>query len=219
MTTTINCIPPSLLESIDKVPTDRPVVLLLRHAERKEFSAEDVGHDVPITQGGARDAHALGMLFKGRLKTLRTSPLLRCVQTAERLRDGSATELEIRNDRLLGDPGIFVTDPDLAWTNWQKMGNEGVMSHMATNECALPGMADPDQAARQLVRHMLEVAGKVPGMHVFVTHDVLLSATTARLLGATVSSPYPQFLEGGFFWTDATVLFAAYRSHLRAARI
>lgn len=213
MTATPTDIPLSILEGLKKIPRDRPVTLLLRHAEREALSSENIGYDVPITQSGLTSAHKLGAHLKGRLKTLRTSPLLRCVQTAEWIRRGAEGELEISCDRFLGDPGIFVENPQLAWTNWQTMGNEGVMHHMATSDRALPGMAHPEKAALQLINHMFEVAEKEAGLHVFVTHDVLLSATTARILGAEISNPWPKFLEGGFFWHEASVLVAAYRSH------
>lgn len=208
-------IPSSTLEVLNEIPKDRPVALLLRHAERAAISPDDVGNDVPITQNGSTTAHELGAYLKGRLKTLRTSPVLRCVQTAEWIRHGAEGELEICHDRFLGDPGIFVENPELAWTNWQTMGNEGVMHHMANSDRALPGMAHPEKAARQLVSHMLEVAKEEPGLHVFVTHDVLLSATAARMLGAEASNPCPQFLEVAGFWYDTSALIAVYRSHKR----
>ncbi len=206
-------IPPALLEGLKRLPPDRPVALLLRHAEREPISPDNVGHETPLTQWGAFCSYEFGVHLKGRLKTLRTSPLLRCVQTAEGIRRGAEVDLEIQNDRLLGDPGIFVENPQVAWTNWQKMGNEGVMRHMATADQALPGMVHPDRAARELIRHMLAVSGQRPGVHAFVTHDVLLSATTARVLEGVAQDQLPQYLEGAYCWYDLSLLVVAYRSH------
>lgn len=206
----------TLSEGLELLPTDRPVALLLRHAERQPLSPDDVGYGMPLTLDGSLCSHELGVRLKGRLKTLRTSPLLRCVQTAEGVRKGAEVNLDIGDDRLLGDPGIFVVDSEVAWKNWQKMGNEGVMLHMATADHALPGMAHPDWAARELIRHMLAVAGQQTGVHVFVTHDVLLSATTARILGNNDHALWPQYLEGAFFWCDLAQMMVSYRSHKRA---
>ena len=50
----------------------------------------------------------------------------------------------------------------------------------------LPGMADPDPAARRLVRHMLATAGDRPGLHLFITHDFVITVTVARLLGESL---------------------------------
>jgi broad specificity phosphatase PhoE len=204
-------IPSSLLEGLERLPADRPVALLLRHAERKPILPGNVGHETPLTQWGAMCSYELGVHLRSRLKTLRTSPLLRCVQTAEGIYKGAEVDLEIQNDRLLGDPGIFVEDPQVAWTNWQNLGNEGVMRHMATADHALPGMAHPDRAARKLIRHMLAVAGQQPGVHAFITHDVLLSATTARILGIGVHEQWPQYLEGAYFWCDQSLLVVFFR--------
>ena len=68
---------------------------------------------------------------------------------------------------------------------------------------SLPGMADPESAARLLVQHMLAIAGDRPGLHVFVTHDTLVTAIAARLLGVPLgTSAWPWSLEGAFSWRE-----------------
>ena len=74
------------------------------------------------------------------------------------------------------------------------------MEHLVAQDQPLPGMADPDPAARFLVQHMLAVAGDRPGLHVFVTHESLVTAAAARLLGEPLGKDdWPWYLEGGFF--------------------
>ena len=117
-------------------------------------------------------------------------------------------------DRLLGDPGVYVLDGRRAWSNWERFGREGVMRHLVAEAEALPGMARPDEAARFLVHHMLAVAGGEPGVHVFVTHDSLVTATAARIFGQPLGrDDWPWYLEGVFFWRDEGGLRAAYRGH------
>lgn len=86
---------------------------------------------LPITETGEQLARQLGALFSERLQSLRTSPLVRCLQTAEALRNGAAKDLSITKDRLLGDPGVFVLDGKRAWSNWQAHGHEFVMQQLA----------------------------------------------------------------------------------------
>ena len=210
------CIPPSVLRWLADLPNDAPVALLLRHSVRGHLPHGAAGYPIPITEDGVRIARGLGQVLGARLRTLHTSPLPRCVQTAEALRTGAGVHIEVVADVLLGDPGVFVIDGKRAWPNWQQLGHEGVMEHLVSRSDALPGMAAPDPAARFLVRHMLAVAAGRPGVHVFVTHDLLVTATAARLLDEPLGTDtWPWFLEGAFFWPTQGGVAAAYRDTQR----
>lgn len=211
-------IPASVLRWLDVAPADRAVALLLRHSARPPLTPDDVGYHVPLTDDGVRIAEALGRHLGARLRTLHASPLLRCVQTAESLRAGAAQALDVQVDRLLGDPGVFVCDGRLAGPIWKGRGHESVVAHLVAASDALPGMAAPDAAARFLVHHMLAVGAERPGVHVFVTHDSLVTATAARLLREPLGrAAWPQYLEGAFFWRDEATLHTAYRDARREA--
>lgn len=209
-------IPPSVLDRLARTPGDRPVALLLRHSVRDRLPPDGVGYSLPITDAGRRLAREMGSLLAGRLQTLHTSPLARCVQTAEALREGAGAHCDIDKDRLLGDPGAYVLDPERAWSNWQELGHEGVIEYLMTGAEPRPGMARPADAARALVRHMLSAAGERVGVHVFVTHDSLVTATAARALDRRLArEEWPQFLECAFFWPDGRGYSAAYREYER----
>ena len=86
------------------------------------------------------------------------------------------------------------------------------MRHLVTEKGTLWGMGRPDEAARFLVQSMLAAAGSRSGVHVFVTHDSLVTATAARLLGKPLGlEGWPWYLEGAFFWTSDEGTHAAYR--------
>jgi broad specificity phosphatase PhoE len=207
-------IPPSLLTHLARVPRDRAVVLLLRHSVRDPLPPNEVGDAVPLTEAGYRLACELGEQMQGRLRTLRSSPIPRCIQTAQALAKGARAELSIVPDRLLGAPGIYVLDGRQAWENWQRLGHEKVMHHQVTETTALSGMARPDEAARFLVNHMFAAAADQPGIHIFVTHDSLLLPTAARILGQALGvDDWPWFLEGACFWRDGADVCVAYRGH------
>ena len=209
-------IPPSIIQWLEVTPDDKPVVLLLRHSVRGDLPPDNSGYTLPITEIGNLLSQQLGEKLGQRLKSLHTSPLLRCVQTANALRTGSGMPIEIIKDNHLGDPGVFVLDDKLAWSNWESLGHEGVMHHLVTSTHALPGMAQPDQAARFLVQQMLEVSGEIFGIHIFVTHDSLVAATAAQLLGEPLdSSEWPWYLEGSFFWCSKGNIHVAYRDSYR----
>lgn len=215
MTTDINwSVPPSVLRWLAAVPADRPVSLLLRHSVRPPLPDNDGGADVPLTDDGWRIARELGALLGSRLRSVRTSPMLRCVQTAAALQEAAGVPQNAPADRLLGSPGIFVVDGKRAWSNWQTLGHEGVMAHLVSADEALPGMAHPDAAARALALHLLATAGSEPGVHVFVTHDLFVTAMVARIVGAPLGPEHwPEYLEGAFVWRQDDGLHVAYRDH------
>ena len=213
MTDTIQWrIPPSIFPILDRLPLNRPVVLLLRHSVRGHLPPGDAGYTLPITDIGQQLGHELGAVLGARLRTLHASPIMRCVQTAEVLRDGAGTEYPVVRDHFLGDPGIYVLDNKRAGQVWEDRGHEDLMAHLVSSDEPLPGMARPDEAARFLVQHMLAVANDTPGIHVFVTHDSLVTATAAQLLKRPLGKDdWPWYLEGAFFWHDEDGLHSAYR--------
>lgn len=205
-------IPPSTLAWLDRVPTDRPVAMLIRHSVRGHLPPGEAGYELPITEVGHHLARLLGEHLRGRLRAVHASPLLRTMQTADRLAEGADAALTPIPDRLLGDPGVFVVSP-AAGDTWKALGHEEVMRHLVCEAEPLPGLADADAAARCLVHHMLSRTDGQPGVHAFCTHDSLVTATAGRLLGVPLTKhDWPWYLEAAFFWRDAEGLHAAYRT-------
>jgi len=174
---------------------------------------------VRITEGGVALAKQLGERFGHRLRSLHASPVLRCVQTAEWLAEGAGQPQEICRDRLVGDPGVYVLDTRQASELWRVRGHEWVMDHLVSDQELLPGLAAPDEAARFLVHHMLTSAEGAPGIHVFVTHDSLVTTTAARILGTRLGQKdWPWYLEAAWFWKKDGAFHAAYRERHRVLR-
>ena len=212
-------IPPSLIRDIADAPTDRPVVLLLRHAARGPLPDGEAGNDVPITLSGKYCAEELGRKLGARIRSLHSSPVPRCIQTANALREGANAEIDIVVSRFLGDPGVYVLDGDLAWGNWERLGHEEVMRRLVSEKDPLPGMAQPDEAARLLLRQMLASAGDSCGLHIFITHDSVITATVSRLQGTPHSpSDWPCFLEGALFWQSEKGVHVVYREAVSLIR-
>ena len=212
MNTTDWRIPSSVTRWLAEMPPDAPVAVLLRHSVRDHLPPGDAGYAIPITPVGAALGRELGALVGSRLRTLHASPLPRCVQTAEAIRAGAVVDIPVDRDRLLGDPGVYVIDDARAAMSWKEQGHEGVMAHLVSEDRPLPGMADPAPAARFLVRHMLAIAGNRSGLHLFVTHDSVVTATAARLLGEPLGrDAWPWYLEGAFFRRQGGHVVTAYR--------
>ena len=71
------------LRLIQFVPADSPVALLIRHSARDEIPDGGTGMELPLNDLGIRLCQELGRELVGRVRSARSSPVLRCVQTAE----------------------------------------------------------------------------------------------------------------------------------------
>ncbi|ODS23105.1 hypothetical protein AB835_10630 [Candidatus Endobugula sertula] len=195
-------LPPSTVQFLQRAPANHAVAVLLRHSVRQDhLPLGEAGDSLPITLDGRQLGHELGTIIGERLQSIYTSPVVRCVQTAEVLQRGAGTLLPVTHDRMLGDPGVYIMDTERAGDNWKCLGNEGVIQHMILSSDPLPGMVQSDKGAHVLMYHLLSTMDNVAGVHVFVTHDSILSVTVARLLKQSFCSfVFPQFLEAAFFW-------------------
>ena len=62
-----------------------------------------------------------------------------------------------------------------------------------------------------LVEHMLVRAGTTTGIHAFVTHDSLVTATAAQMLSKELApDAWPDFLEAAFFWKQGNRIGVGY---------
>lgn len=213
-------VPPSLICNLANAPADRPVMLLLRHSARGPLPVGEAGNDVRITKAGKHHAEEFGRRLGVQIRSLQSSPVPRCIQTANALREGANPNLDITMSQLLGDPGVYVLDGDLAWSNWERLGHEEVMRRLVSEDEPLPGMAQPDEAAQLLLSHMLKSAGDSCGLHLFVTHDSVITATVSRLQGSPHGpSDWPFFLEGALFWQSEEGVHVGYREAVSLIRL
>jgi hypothetical protein len=138
------------------------------------------------------------------------------VETAEAIVDGAGLALEPLLDRHLGDPGVYVTEPENAWKNWQRLGHPGVMKHLVEKNTALEGMRHPKEAAHMLLVHMKRCLEGASGIHVFVTHDAIMAPTVSRLLEEPLGREFwPVYLESAAFWREEESIVITYRSFRR----
>lgn len=200
---------------LDSLTTQKSVAVLIRHADRENLSKEDVGYAMPITEQGKQRAYEFGKKLGRRLSSLHTSPLARCIQTAEAIKLGALVDAPLVFDTMLGDPGVYVLDGQVAWPTWQKMGGEEVVEHLVTGDVLLPGMAEPNAAAEHLFSHMKSIATATIGVHVFVTHDAIIATTAAKIFNSSSKHLWPCFLEGATLWFDDLISIDYRDSHLQ----
>lgn len=211
-------IPESTIHWLKHVPVDRPVAVLMRHSVRGELAPNDAGYNVSLLPEGFALAGSLGRLVAGRVTSVHSSPILRCLQSADALLTGAETVKTVIPDERLGDPGVYVTRSPEAGATWRELGHEAVMANIVAG-IQLPGLREPRTAARELTEYMLQQS-TASGLHFFFTHDSLVTATAAHTLGEQLGrSDWPLYLEAAFFWIDRErKKQAAYRSTQHVVR-
>ena len=78
----------------------------MRHAEREAFAQNDLGNNVDITLNGKKATETLAKQLNKKIENIYTSPVKRCIQTANIFLPYTSQTTIIKSN-LLGDPGIF----------------------------------------------------------------------------------------------------------------
>ena len=192
--------------------------LIIRHSIREAIPAGETGNNIPLTAEGRQLAELLGESISSRLASVTSSPIGRCTETAEHILRGARFKAQVPTSTVLGDPGVFIADGQKAWANFQALGTKGVMMHISREKEALPGMKKPLEAAYALLEMMM-CKCRDSGLHVFVTHDVILAGLVGQLIKAVdTEDDLPGFLEGAFFWHDGLNIRGSYRHRTAIVR-
>ena len=192
----------SIMEQLAVVPEGVDVSLVIRHAEREDIPAGSFGHDVNLTAEGTLAAEQLGVaLSERRALTVVSSPVPRCVQTAQAMLRGAGTSAEVLTDRHLGDPGAFIVDAETAGPLFLKLPIPEIARRQLHYSAPLPGMRPTPEGVENLLELATSPLGDNGRLHVFVTHDIILSVFVASIIDSSLEETgWPDFLEGLLLW-------------------
>lgn len=172
-------------------------LLVIRHAERPLIAEGEVGNGLSLTEAGVQATRRFASALDQEIVSINSSPILRCVQTAQLIADvHNYSHEDIEVSRLLGDPGFFIEDADLAWQSWLSKGSEAVNTHLLSGTETWPGFRAFDAAVANMYDHMrAALSAPCPGLIVWVTHDTILSTLASRLLPRPLTlADWPDFL-------------------------
>ena len=193
------------LALLDRVPEGSAAALVLRHAEREEIPPGTFGNDVPLTDRGRRAAYHLGKGLSHRpAGIVKTSPLPRCVQTAEAIISGSSWQTGSMPDTLLGDPGPFVIDAGLAGSRILEIGIPAVVAQQLSSSEPPDGMRSTSEGVQLVLHSVADALCAQGGISVFVTHDAVLAVLVGTLYGRPVDGfRWPDYLDALVLWADS----------------
>ncbi len=195
---------------------DRGWALLARHAEREAIPPGSFGDEVDLTPRGVAQTAALGSLLRGRLSGTSCSPLLRCERTARGVALGAGRKLDPAPDRLLGDPGAFISDAVVAGAAFRSMTLDAIVASLMQEETTPKGMRSALAGSRLLIAAALRAVPSPGPVHLLVTHDVILLPVLAILMpDRPLASLWPGFLEGVALAEDPEGLHVVFRGARR----
>jgi broad specificity phosphatase PhoE len=168
-------IPESLLKSLDKVQQfNQKKLLLIRHTDREEMLPGTLGNDLHITDKGNEKAFELGRTLKSfSIEWCKTSPLLRCTQTLDSIEYGYGRNIALSNCELLGEPGSFVFDGDLAAQVFIDHGAEAVIRNLI-NGSLFPGIRSSREGSEYLLKGLVNIFEENTGNGICISHDAIL---------------------------------------------
>lgn len=191
---------PELLPSLARLPSDRPVVLFTRHSIREQAHNGFAGYDVPLTPEGVALAGAWGARLGRPLHAVRSSPVGRCVATAQAMLAGAGQALPVLTDRHLVEPGCFVHDIMAVAPTFGRLGPVA-FANLHFRE-PVPGVHAPAAGAHRLLTFMRTQLGAPGSLSLLVSHDTILAAFIYTVLGVARidEQHWPWMMEGAFLW-------------------
>jgi len=171
-------------------------LILLRHAERPNIPSDKVGNEVSLTKQGIHQTKLFAKSLKQPIISISSSPIRRCLQTAKIISNNCNYKKAIKKSKLLGDPGFFINDPELAWTHWQTKGHNTVNQYLLNGKEQWQGFHQFDDAINHMKMEIIEqLKTKNSGFHIWVTHDTILATFASRVLPQPLTlNNWPNFL-------------------------
>jgi broad specificity phosphatase PhoE len=205
--------PESLLRSLERVPADRSVSLLVRHAARGPIPDGSMGVEVDLTEEGVRSAEILGTVLMHRQPgRLLASPAPRCINTGRAIARGAGWTAEVDTDARLGGLGCFFVDGPSAWASFAAHGVRGTVRRQLSEEAPLPGLHPTAAGVAAFMGVFTRPEGAQPTLDVLVTHDVIVAVLVGHFLKIPPDKAnWPEFLEGLVIWPSAGGLMLVWR--------
>lgn len=193
---------PALLPSLNRLPSNRPVALLTRHSTREAAANGIASYDLPLTPAGVALAEWWGAQLGREIASLHSSPVGRCLDTAEAIRRGAGLGLEVRPVATLVEPGCFVHNMQFVGPLFWQLGPVPFANRHFSER--LDGLLSPEAGTAKLLSHLHAQQATPGSLSVHVTHDTILAAFIYHLMGRTqiTAADWPWMMEGAWVWFD-----------------
>lgn len=150
------------------------IALLLRHADRDNIPKGSFGNEILLNEKGKQNAQNFGETLKDRkINRIFTSPVRRCVQTADFITKGYGCSIEIIETTSLGAPGLHITDEKIAGEFFLQHGFDEMYSRFIQGK-EIPGIPSINVLNKRITNFINENTAE-NGTTIFITHDMLIA--------------------------------------------
>ena len=168
----------------------------MRHGDREQIPQGEFGNEILLNEKGRKNSLAFGEALKEYpVKRILTSPIPRCVQTADLISEGYGGGLEIISTKCLGDPGLHTADEKIAGEFYLAHGFHEILRRFMRDE-PVPGVPDLKHF-KNIMTEFIHESTTEKGLTVFVTHDSLIAMYHFCLNGTVYTvDNWVDYLEG-----------------------
>ena len=193
---------PEQMAMLEKLPDDKHVFLLTRHSIREPAKGDIVSYKLPLTEKGIALARCWGKELQRPFHRVYSSPIARCMDTANHMLDGAKHKANVSMDMMLTEPGCFVKDITKAGPVFLSEGPLGFINRHIHE--VIEGTVTAAQGTAHLLQLMRENIGLPGQLSLFVTHDTVLATFIYHLLGekSVTEEHWPWMMEGAFLWFE-----------------
>ncbi len=161
-------------ETIQHYTENTKLSLLIRHGDRDKIPEGSFGNEILLNEKGKQNSFIFGeSLAKLNVNKILTSPVGRCVQTAEQIAKGYGKDIEIIETTSLGAPGLHIHDEKIAGEFYLKHGFDEIYQRFL-REIKIPGIPTVSEVNESITKFLIENTNQ-NGLTIFVTHDMLIA--------------------------------------------
>lgn len=174
--------------------------LLIRHAERPNFTVLNFRNDTPITEKGLQDSLKLGKRLQGQnLTGLFSSPVHRCMQTCEGIRQGANLDhLPIATRPRIGEPGSFIVNPLVVFFYFLTT-DVSIVIRKFIAKGRMSGFTPLKEGSVRIMKDLLADLSGENTRNLYITHDAVLAPLISYFTGQKFGdSDWINYLDGVF---------------------
>jgi len=177
------------------------LIICLRHGERYGASSIAAGTEIELTPAGKATSKTLGNYLNTKFTNgygLKSSPIKRCVQTAEILSDCcQQIQPEVILSQTLGAPGPYISNTDTAAKIFAQKSIFEIVQ-MQCQHLPIPGFHATSVGTEFMCQKILADLTETTRPALYISHDVILAAFIGSLVEGLHldQNNWPGYLEG-----------------------
>ncbi len=201
-------LPDSMMSSVKLLPKNKRLILFTRHSLRERSDGHGfASYQLPLTPKGRVLARSWGCWMAHNLPYSLdvdsiSSPIGRCIDTAQLMQQGAGLQRDIEHQSLLVEPGSLVTEPEIANAVFKEVGVLNFINRFLQG--SLEGTKNAYQGGLDILSLLYQYQPQQGHLMLAVSHDTLLSAFLAVMLDKIEIdwNDWPKMMEGVFLWFD-----------------